>query len=331
MISVILPTYNEALTIDSALKDIAQALSGREHEVIVVDDDSPDLTWQKAESERVAFPSLRVIRRRNERGLSTAVLTGFAAARGDILVVMDADGQHDAGLLPALSALIESDAADIAIASRYMTGGSVGEWDSYRQSLSRFATRIVVRFCGVKVTDPMSGFFAIRRSSYVAALPHLNPKGFKILLDFLLHLPKGFKAAEVPLQFGMRRAGESKLNWKVQWEFLHFLYEETLGKIITPLRLFLVAAALIAAVLLVRIWPLLPLYTSASTRAAVQHTLQTVASREGWLLSDISLLSITQDRMRVLYAPHVRGDDPAHCFSLSLITSALEPCDTARL
>lgn len=327
MISVIVPTYNEALTILPALKDIALALAGREYEVIVVDDDSPDLTWQVAEAAKREYPSLRVIRRLCSRGLSTAVLQGFAASSGDILVVMDADGQHDAALLPALASLIETGASDISIASRYMEGGSVGEWDSYRQALSRCATRIVIRLCGVKVTDPMSGFFAIRRSSYVAALPYLHPKGFKILLDFLLHLPKGFKAAEVPLHFGYRRAGESKLNYTVQWQFVQYLYEEMLERYLLPMRLFLALCIFIGALLIVRLVPIVPLYTSSETRSAATQALHSLSQRNGWLLSDLSIQSIAGNHILVRYAPHIRGADPAACVAVSLITFDAEPCD----
>jgi dolichol-phosphate mannosyltransferase len=106
----------------------------------------------------------------------------------------------------------------------------VGEWDERRHALSRFATRLAQRLCRVPVADPMSGFFAVRRDTFAAALPHLNPVGFKILLDLLVHLPPGTAVREIPLQFGSRRHGESKLSRLVQLQFLEYIYDVTLGR-----------------------------------------------------------------------------------------------------
>jgi dolichol-phosphate mannosyltransferase len=115
-------------------------------------------------------------------------------------------------------------------------GGSVGAWDERRHALSRFATRLAQRLCRVPVADPMSGFFAVSRPTFRAALPQLNPVGFKILLDLLVHLPPGTTVREIPLRFGSRVHGESKLSRLVQLEFLEYVYDVTLGRRI-PLTL----------------------------------------------------------------------------------------------
>lgn len=231
MLSLILPTYNESANLPVLLPAIHKVLSGRDFEVIIVDDDSPDLTWQQALRFAQSDSHFRVIRRIGRRGLSSAVIEGFLAATGDVLAVMDADGQHDTQLLTALEDAIRRD-ADLAIGSRYIEGGSVGTWDERRFALSRKATALAQKLCKVPVADPMSGFFAIRRETFEKALPSLNPKGFKILFDLLVHLPTPSTVREIPLKFGLRIAGESKLSRRVQVEFLEYLYDATIGRYI---------------------------------------------------------------------------------------------------
>lgn len=229
MLSLILPTYNEAENLPELLPKIEAALKNIPHEVIIVDDDSPDRTWQIAQRLASQEDDLHVVRRMGRRGLSSAVVEGFLSAKGDILVVADADGQHDLALLPALHDAVTK-GANVAIGSRYTEGGSVGGFDERRYTLSRIATRLAQMLCRVEVADPMSGFFAIDRATFEAALSELNPKGFKILLDLLVHLPPGSKAKEIPFTFGKRLHGESKLSRRVQIEFIEYLYEVTLGK-----------------------------------------------------------------------------------------------------
>src|SRR3989344_3439344 len=229
MFSLILPTYNEAENLPELLPKIEAALKDIPHEVIIVDDDSPDRTWQIAQRLTVKFPDLHVIRRIGRRGLSSAVVEGFLGARGDILAVADADGQHDLALLPTLHDAVKK-GSHVAIGSRYIEGGSVGRFDERRYTLSRIATRLAQMLCRVEVRDPMSGFFAIDRETFEAALSGLNPKGFKILLDLLVHLPSGATVQEFPFAFGQRLHGESKLSRRVQVEFLEYLYDVTLGR-----------------------------------------------------------------------------------------------------
>ncbi len=231
MISIVFPTYNESKNLPLLLPAVAKEMGGIEYEVIVVDDNSPDQTWRVARDVGEKNPHVRVIRRVGRRGLSSAVIEGFLAARGDVLVVADADGQHDLTLIPRLADAAERNGG-MAIGSRYTEGGSVGQWDERRHALSRLATRLALRLCKVRVTDPMSGFFALRRDVFEEALPRLNPKGFKILLDLLVHVPATTPVAELPFTFGLRAHGESKLSRRVQIEFLEYLYDVTAGRFI---------------------------------------------------------------------------------------------------
>ncbi len=235
MLSLILPTYNERENLPGILEKISSMLRDLPHEVIVVDDDSPDGTWKLAQEMAATRDELRVIRRVGRRGLSAAVIEGFLAAKGDVLAVADADGQHDLDLLPKLYGAVKG-GTGMAVGSRYTEGGSVGQWDERRHMMSRIATTLALRLCRVRVTDPMSGFFAIDRKTFEEILPRLNPRGFKILLDLLVHAPAGMTATEVPFTFGVRTHGESKLSRRVQIEFLEYLYDATMGRFI-PLTL----------------------------------------------------------------------------------------------
>jgi dolichol-phosphate mannosyltransferase len=228
-VSVILPTYNESRNLPELVPQLVEFLREIRHEVIVVDDDSPDGTWRVAEELGDRFDEVRLVRRVGRRGLASAVIEGFLAAKGAVLVAADADGQHDFQLLHELLAAVEG-GAGLALASRYVPGGSVGAWDERRHALSRLATRLAQRLCRVPVADPMSGFFAVSRPVFAAALPHLNPVGFKILLDLLVHLPPGTIVREIPLRFADRLHGESKLSRLVQLQFIEYVYDVTLGR-----------------------------------------------------------------------------------------------------
>src|SRR3990167_11135087 len=152
MLSLILPTYNEALNLPELLPKIRSVLSQVPHEIIIVDDDSPDHTWKVAQELAEKLGDVHVIRRIGRRGLSSAVIEGFLAAKGDVLAVMDADGQHDLTLIPKLFVAVRS-GSNVAIGSRYIEGGSVGSWDERRYRLSRIATNLAKRLCKVEVND----------------------------------------------------------------------------------------------------------------------------------------------------------------------------------
>lgn len=215
VISIVLPTYNEAGNLPGLLSEIRSALR-MPFEVIVVDDDSPDRTWEIAGN---LGPETRAIRRVGRRGLSSAVVEGFQTARGEILIAMDADGQHDPRLIGAMIAALEH-GADIVVGSRYVPGGSVEGWIEARHFASRIATALSRLVTNVHIEDPMSGFFAIRKQTFDHIAPRLRPSGFKILLEVLSCLPKTARAAEVPLVFRRRRAGASKLTVGVELQYL---------------------------------------------------------------------------------------------------------------
>lgn len=162
--SLVIPTYNEGQNIQTVIERLTSLLDQvmpEDYELIVVDDDSPDRTWELAQAIASDYPQLRVMRRQQERGLSTAVIRGWQAARGDVLGVIDGDLQHPPDILLKLLEAIEQ-GADLAVASRHVAGGGVSEWSPVRRFLSRGAQilglLILPNVVG-RVTDPMSGYF----------------------------------------------------------------------------------------------------------------------------------------------------------------------------
>lgn len=212
VVSVVVPTYNEAENIADLLDRLGRALAGVRHEVIVVDDDSPDRTWQAARAHASGDPTVRVIRRFEDRGLSSAVLAGMAAAEGRALAVIDADLQHDETALPEMVRSVTEGGSDVCIGTRWGPGGSLGEMPPIRRFCSRAVTLLTrTLVTRTRTTDPLSGYFVISRSAYEATAPAVKPRGFKILLEFLGR-GRGLRLSEVGYRFRARSRGKTKLS-----------------------------------------------------------------------------------------------------------------------
>ena len=211
-----IPTYNEKPNLRELVSrvDTACRENGLEVEIVIVDDNSPDGTGQLAEELGKEF-SVKVVHREGKLGLSTAVLEGFEAATGDVLVVMDADLSHPPEKVPELAKKIVSGEAEMAVGSRYVEGGRVENWPIYRRLVSKGAT-LLARWL-TKVKDPMSGFFAVKRS--VIDGVELDPVGYKIGLEILVK-GKYDKVVEVPITFADRKAGSSKLGASVYLKYI---------------------------------------------------------------------------------------------------------------
>ncbi len=219
MFSLIIPTYNERENILSLLEQVAKALKGREYEVIVVDDNSPDQTWKAVEEYQTTHPWIRLKRRLNKRGLSSAVLEAFEIANGDIFGVMDADHSHDPELLPKMIHLIENKQADCVIGSRRIAGGGIQDWSWHRKFSSFCATFLAHQLTGLRTQDPMSGFFCITRDTFLSVSEKVKAKGYKILLEILAKA-RGIRVVEVPYIFKDRKQGRSKLSPVVIMQYL---------------------------------------------------------------------------------------------------------------
>jgi len=329
MLSLVIPTYNEAESLPILLPRLQEALRGIPHEVIIVDDDSPDGTWHKAEEMQSFYPTLRVIRRRGERGLSSAVVAGFKAARGEILAVMDADGQHDASLLRKLVETVQV-RRGVAVASRYIPGGSTGQWNMRRTLLSRVGTKVTTFLCRLSVHDPMSGFFAIDRSLFERIAPHFRPRGFKILFDLLMRLPRGTPVTEVPYTFAPRAVGASKLSLKVQWDFVFSLFALFFERWAHAAWIvFLLLFVSLIAFLSVRAWNLRLLVLDAEVRERTKAAFQSLSDTEGWLVSDLSLRAVSDTTLKMIYRPHRFGGAPTKCVLVNLDFFGWSPCDAS--
>jgi dolichol-phosphate mannosyltransferase len=235
-LSVVIPTRDEAGNVETLLKRLGVALAGIEWEAIFVDDNSTDGTPELLTKIAQADRSVRLIRRIGRRGLASAVVEGALASTTPIVAVIDADLQHDEKILPDLYRAIASGDYELAIGTRYAANGSTGEWAEDRLKISRFATALASPIMKTRLSDPMSGFFAVRRDVLLEAAPKLSTVGYKILLDLVASLPRPLKVAEVGYTFGTRQHGESKLDEMVALEYLELLLDKAIGRFV-PVKL----------------------------------------------------------------------------------------------
>ncbi|MGD0939905.1 MAG: polyprenol monophosphomannose synthase [Terracidiphilus sp.] len=221
--ALIIPTLNEAANIHRLLGDVRAVLdpTGINYEILVVDDDSRDNTGAIVSAVALEDPRVRLLVRKGERGLAGAVLYGWRHTDVPILGVMDADLQHPPELLPELfSAILAGN--DLAIGSRYIDGGQLGNWNPVRKFLSVAAIWATwpIQRAGLRAKDPMTGFFLVRRECMDGI--EFQPAGFKLLLEILVRA-RLHSIKELPLSFGLRVQGASKANFKVGWDYAKLL------------------------------------------------------------------------------------------------------------
>lgn len=234
VLSVVLPTFNERDNLPVLIERLDVALAGVPWEAIVVDDNSPDGTADLAREMAARDARIRVIRRVGRRGLSGACIEGMLASSAAYVAVMDADGQHDETLLPRMLAALRDGEADLAVASRHVEGGAVGEGlTGVRASGSGLANRLARLFLKVSLSDPMSGFFMIRRGEVERLAPQLSSQGFKILLDIVASARGSLRIVELPFVFRERLHGESKLDTLVALDFLGLILSKLVGDLVS--------------------------------------------------------------------------------------------------
>jgi dolichol-phosphate mannosyltransferase len=217
-LTVVTPTFNEAANIEPFVRAVSAVLSGIQHEIVIADDDSPDQTWRIAQALARSFTSIRVLRRQGRRSLAGSVIDGFSMAAGDAVACIDADLQHDPAILPAMLAELRG-AAELVAGCRYMPGGGTAGWHWIRRLESWAATRMAQAYLGLKLRDPMSGYFMLRRRDFMAVRHQLSAQGFKILIEIAARL-RPQRIAEVPYIFGARQAGVSKLTAGVALDYI---------------------------------------------------------------------------------------------------------------
>lgn len=246
---VVLPTFNERDNIEEMVRRLDTVLDGIRWEAVFVDDDSVDGTLEVLARVARADPRIRFIHRIGRRGLSSACIEGMLSSTAPLIAVMDADLQHDEALLPEMVKVLRGGGHDIVVGSRYMAGGSTGDWARKRLLISQFATRLGRAVLKAEVSDPMSGFFMLTRDLLNHSVRRLSGKGFKILVDILASATRPVRIAELPFVFRNRVAGDSKLDSTVIYDFGLLLYEKTLGHVIPTRFLMFVTVGLVGAML----------------------------------------------------------------------------------
>jgi dolichol-phosphate mannosyltransferase len=234
-LAIIIPTFNERENVARLVQQLDGALPGVAWEAIFVDDHSPDGTAEAVRELGRSDPRVRGILRFGRRGLAGACIEGLLASNAPYLAVMDADLQHDASLLPRMLAALQAGTTDLVIGSRYVRGGSVGEFAASRRLASKISTILARQMTAVDVGDPMSGFFMLRQQAFVPIAPYLASEGFKILFDILATARGRLRVVEMPYTFGARTAGDSKLDLQNIFDFLGLLISK-LSRGYIPLR-----------------------------------------------------------------------------------------------
>jgi dolichol-phosphate mannosyltransferase len=218
-LAIVVPTFNEHTNVPLLVERLARTLAGRNWEVVFVDDNSPDATAAAVRAIGENDRRVRCIRRIGRRGLAGACIEGLLASQARYVAVMDADLQHDETLLVAMLDRLRQGDADLVVASRYVDGGSAGGLTMRRARASRWSNVVAQRFLGVTLSDPMSGFFMIRRAAFEELAPALSSQGFKLLLDLVATARGRLRIAELPYVFRERLHGESKLDTKIVLDF----------------------------------------------------------------------------------------------------------------
>lgn len=236
-LAVIVPSYNERDNVELLYEKVAAALGDTVWEMIVVDDDSPDGTADVVNELSRVYANIRCLRRFGRRGLASACIEGMAVTSAPYVAVIDADLQHDEAILPEMLRKALA-GADLVVGSRFAEGGSAGDGlSSTRLSGSNFANKLAGMIAGQAVSDPMSGFFLIRREAALKAAPKLSSDGFKILIDLIVtsaRMGAPLDVAEVPYTFRPRHAGESKMSPLVVIQYLGLWFSKLTNGALPP-------------------------------------------------------------------------------------------------
>ncbi|MCI0545923.1 MAG: glycosyltransferase family 2 protein [Candidatus Rokubacteria bacterium] len=233
---IVIPSFNERDNVAPLVERIDRVLDGVRWEVIYVDDDSPDGTADLVREIARRDPRVRCIQRLGRRGLASAVVEGVLSSSAPMVAVMDADLQHDEALLPRMLEVLATGDIDVVIGSRYLAGGDSGGLGRGRRVwFSRLGTALSRLISQADLSDPMSGFFMMRRSAFDLAVRRLSGQGFKILLDLFASTPQPYRFRELPYAFRSRLHGESKLDSLVGWEYILLILDK-LVRGVAPVR-----------------------------------------------------------------------------------------------
>jgi dolichol-phosphate mannosyltransferase len=232
LLAIVVPTFNEHDNVRELVQRLDRCLAGVDWEIVFVDDDSADGTLKVLRDLCRADARVRHLQRIGRRGLASAVVEGILSTSAPYVAVMDADLQHDESKLAEMLRRLGSPDCDIVVGSRYTGTGGTGDWSKARRLISDVATRLTRVVLRTRVSDPMSGFFMLKRDAFDTAVRGLSSTGYKILLDILVSAPRPLAVVEVPYVFRSRQYGESKLDAAVTLEFLMLLLDKTVGRFV---------------------------------------------------------------------------------------------------
>ncbi len=277
-LSIIVPTYKERRNLIPLIRSLGESLGKIDYEVVIVDDDSPDATAAMARSLAQHDPRVRIVHRIGRRGLASAAVEGMLTTSSPYLLVMDADGQHDPAIIPAMLARTKNEQLDIVVGTRNSEGGSMGEFAASRVTISNAGRKLGSFICRVPLSDPMSGFFLLTREFFHEVVHDLSCVGFKILIDILSSARREVRIREVGYTFRSRLHGESKLDILVGLEYLQLLLGKlTRGLIPTSYLLFASVGAVGICFNFALAWVLISSFGLRFGRAQIIGAIATIA------------------------------------------------------
>ncbi len=300
-LSIIIPTFNEKNNIAPLINSLKSVLQEVEWEVIFVDDDSPDGTSKLLREYALKDNRIRIIQRLGRRGLASACIEGVLSSVSPCICIMDADMQHDEGLLMQMLNLLGREDLDLVIGSRYVDQGNADAMPYHRKKLSVAANWLTNRSFGVNITDPMSGYFMFTRSYFESVKYRLSGRGFKILLDMLIASPQSVRFKELPYVMRSRQHGESKLDFLVIWDFMIQLINRTFGRII-PYR-FLSFVAVGFSGLFIHMFVLWLLHAQNNRNFAYAQSVATfIAMTSNYFLNNIFTYHDARKKQKALWS-----------------------------
>ncbi len=232
-LTIVVPTFNERANVPPLIERLRTALAGVDWEVIFVDDDSPDGTAALAKAIGASDARVRCLRRIGRRGLAGACLEGMLASQASLVAVMDGDLQHDEAALNDMLAILRRGEADLVVGTRYAAGAGGDALSARRLQMSRFANRVARLVLSIDLSDPMSGFFMLRRDAFEVLAPRLSTQGFKLLMDIVATGKETLRIKEVPYRFRPRRHGDSKLDARISLEFVGLLLAKATNDLVS--------------------------------------------------------------------------------------------------
>ena len=298
-LTVVVPTLNEAKNIPILYASLHVALEGVEWELVVVDDNSNDGSPALLVEMANRHSNFRFLRRFGRIGVSSAGIEGMMSSASPIIAVMDADGQHDETKLITMLRILQSDGADVVVGSRFAEGADTTTFSNFRTKLSLYSNLMVQKWFGVPLKDSMGNFFMLKRPVIEAAAPFIRGRGQKLLLDIIFVSPSVLRVAEVPIIFGTRVHGESKLSHIAAIDFGLQLWDRKFGSNI-PAKAIIDLALIVSYSLITTLltWAMMKAWYVTAGVFPAAPALIPAGAFPSLLLAFFGMVSITPKRKR---------------------------------